>query len=201
MSSMLRRVLADQERLEIAVDGRGHDAGPLGEGGAAEAVEAGLVGHDLDHDVAGAAGRGGEDGLNVGDLQRRELAAVDAGGDRRSAPATPALAGLATPESTLGLPQALTTAGPNRRPTAAGPRPRARSRNASTTHVGPCLYLPGKWSSAPNRGRGGRKGTAPCAGNDRRVLRTNGACPLSPNANRAGQPSIGRPAHRSQRFR
>ena len=64
-------VAADEERLQVLLDGGLDDQRALGEGGAAEAVQARLAGHDLDDDEADAVGRG-EDRLDVGDLQRRQ---------------------------------------------------------------------------------------------------------------------------------
>src|SRR5581483_1953268 len=55
------RVLAEEERPEVLVDGGLDGADALGEGGAAEAVEPRLAGLDLDDDEADAGGRG-EDG-------------------------------------------------------------------------------------------------------------------------------------------
>ena len=59
-------VSADEHGSEMILDGGVNGAEGLGEGGAAEAVEAGLGGDDLDDDEAGAVGLG-EDGLDVGD--------------------------------------------------------------------------------------------------------------------------------------
>ncbi len=59
---------ADEERLQILLHGRYDDFGALGEGRAAVAVEAVLVGEDLHHDQAHAVGRGGDhlDVMNLG---------------------------------------------------------------------------------------------------------------------------------------
>ena len=54
MSSMRSVVLPMQERLEVLLDRRLHQVGALREGGAAVAVEAVLVGGDLDHGEAHA---------------------------------------------------------------------------------------------------------------------------------------------------
>ena len=65
------RLPADQEGLEVAVDGGDHQVGALGVGGAAVAVEPVLVRRDLHDHQAEPPGRGG-DGPDVGDLRRRE---------------------------------------------------------------------------------------------------------------------------------
>ena len=59
--------LADEERLEVALDRRVDQVGALREGAAAVAVEAVLVGHDFDDGEPQARGGGG-DHLNVFDL-------------------------------------------------------------------------------------------------------------------------------------
>ncbi len=67
------RGLADQERLQVAVHRGGHEVGPLGERGAAVAVEAVLVGRHLDHHEPQPRGCRG-DGAHVGDLRRGQAA-------------------------------------------------------------------------------------------------------------------------------
>ena len=62
-----QRVLAQQEGLQVAVHGRGDYAGPLGEGGAAQAVQARLAGQHLDHHQPDARGRR-QDRLHIGNL-------------------------------------------------------------------------------------------------------------------------------------
>ena len=66
-------VLADEERAEVLLDGGDDGERTLGEGGAAEAVESGLVGLDLDDHEPDAVGRGA-DRLDVGNLKRRQTA-------------------------------------------------------------------------------------------------------------------------------
>jgi hypothetical protein len=63
------RAAAEEERLEILLDRGHHGQRALGEGGAAEAVQAGLARLDLDHDQAYAVGRG-TDGLDTRDARR-----------------------------------------------------------------------------------------------------------------------------------
>ena len=62
-----KRVLSDQERLQVLVDGRDDHAGPLGEGGTAESVEARLVGVDTNDDQPNSR-RSGQDGTDIGDV-------------------------------------------------------------------------------------------------------------------------------------
>ena len=64
-------VPTQEERLEILVDRRLHDASPLGEGRTTQAVEARLARRDLDDDQADPIGSG-EDRLDVGDLEWRQ---------------------------------------------------------------------------------------------------------------------------------
>jgi len=61
--------LADQQRFEILLDCGRHQVGALGEGRAAVAVKAVLIGDDLDHDQA-HAGRLRRDHLDVFDHRR-----------------------------------------------------------------------------------------------------------------------------------
>ena len=72
------RRLADEKRLQILLNCRVHQLRPLREGRAAVAVEAVLIGSDLDDGEAQAGGRGGDDG-DVADLRRRH-ASRGAGG-------------------------------------------------------------------------------------------------------------------------
>jgi hypothetical protein len=67
-----QRVLADEEWLEVFVDGRFNRPRTLRECGAAEAVQPRLVGEHLD-DHQPNARRRGEDGADVRDLQRRQI--------------------------------------------------------------------------------------------------------------------------------
>ena len=67
MSSMRAGIAADQQRLEVVLDRGVHRQQPLGEGGAAEAVQARLGGLDLDHRQADARGRR-EDAFHISDL-------------------------------------------------------------------------------------------------------------------------------------
>ena len=64
---------ADQERPQVLVDGRLHHERALGEGRAAPAVQARLIGDHLHDDEADAVGRG-EDDLDVLDANRRQPA-------------------------------------------------------------------------------------------------------------------------------
>src|SRR5207302_236964 len=70
-----QRILAQQERPEVLIDGRFDRAGTLREGGTPKAIETWFAGHYLDHDEADASGSG-EDGLYVGDLESRKLAGL-----------------------------------------------------------------------------------------------------------------------------
>ena len=60
------RVLADEEGFQVVFDGGVDGPEPLGECGAAQAVEAGFGGQELDDDQA-RTGRLGQDGPDVGD--------------------------------------------------------------------------------------------------------------------------------------
>ena len=75
ISSISIGVAADQERLQVLLDGDLHHFGPLGERGTAQAVQARLAGHDLDDHQADPVG-GRQDGPDVGDLHRRQAAAL-----------------------------------------------------------------------------------------------------------------------------
>ena len=82
----LVRVPADQERPEVLLDRGVHHQRPLREGRAAQAVQPGLAGQHLHYHEPDLVGSG-EDGLDVGDLQRRQAAGLrrhggltDAGG-------------------------------------------------------------------------------------------------------------------------
>ena len=62
--------LADQERLQVFLDGGNHQVGPLRERGAPVAVQSGLIGGDLDHDQPDSARLCGNH-ADVLDLRRR----------------------------------------------------------------------------------------------------------------------------------
>ncbi len=87
MSSMRSVVLPSEERLEILLDRRADQVGALGERGAAVAVEAVLIGGDLDDRKARAGGLG----LDYGDVLdlggRHSLGGLDGAGARLRAPA------------------------------------------------------------------------------------------------------------------
>src|SRR5262249_47636716 len=75
-------IAADEERLEVFLDGRLHHAGALGERRAPQPVKARLTGQDLDDDQPDAIG-GGEDRRDVGDFQRGQAAGGGRGRLRR----------------------------------------------------------------------------------------------------------------------
>ena len=64
----LRRILADQKRLQVFIDRRRHHPRPLRERRTAQAIQPRLVGRHLDHDQPNA-GRRGQDRLDIGDFQ------------------------------------------------------------------------------------------------------------------------------------
>src|SRR5689334_2448992 len=67
------RRLADQKRLQILFNRRVHQLRPLCEGRTTIAIEAVLIGSDLDDGKTQAGGRGGDNG-DVADLRRRHAA-------------------------------------------------------------------------------------------------------------------------------
>ena len=128
------RGLADEERLEVAIHRGRDEVGPLREGGAAVAVEAVLVGRDLDHDEP-QPGRGGGDRAHVGDLRRGQAAQgplhprVRLGRPRPQQPrrwvrpppaGTPRVSSCAPPPAGAGSGRDATPAAPPVRPRPAG---------------------------------------------------------------------------------
>jgi hypothetical protein len=71
----IARVAALEQGVEVVVDGLSHQRGALGEGGAAQAVEAILIGLDFDDDQCDALGRR-EDGANFGDTHGSVLMTI-----------------------------------------------------------------------------------------------------------------------------
>jgi hypothetical protein len=139
----LRRVLAEQERPQEALDRRLDDAGALGEGGAAQAVQPRLAGQHLDHDQA-ALRRRRQDGLDVGDLQRRQL---PVGGGRLGA------GGLGRPQ--LGRRGAAGAAVPGEEPgQAGGPAQGGPLEHVASVHDGSLTVPVGRWTAARPPGRG-----------------------------------------------
>ena len=63
--------LAHQKLLQIDIHGCLHGANPLGEGGAAQAVQLGFAGRDLDYGQPASGGRR-EDAFDIGDLDGRQ---------------------------------------------------------------------------------------------------------------------------------